>query len=100
MGQPNHFVTNAKNYVKTVAKEISDLPQAVTNLNDTASTSKSAKNLGRQVAEAAKAVVTGKSGTTSDKAVPRSDYYPKDYEGKTTGHTVTGGTYTKGTKRK
>ena len=95
MGQPNHFITNAKNYVKTVAKEISDLPQSVSNLNAMGFEKESAKNLGRQVKEAAKAVVTGKSGTTSDKAVPRQRIRSKvDND-----IIVTGGTYTSGKKR-
>jgi uncharacterized protein YoxC len=87
------------NYFKTVVQEISDIGQSITNLNDTASTGKSIKNLGRQAGEVVKAVVTGKSGTTSDKAVPKETRYSKDFKGKTTGTTVTGGTYTKGTKR-
>jgi uncharacterized protein YoxC len=87
------------NYFKTVAQEVSDIGQAVSNFNDVSSTSKSVKNIGRQAGEVVKAVVTGKSGTTSDKAVPKETRYSKDFEGNTTGTTVTGGTYTKGTKR-
>lgn len=69
MSQPNHFITNAKNYVKTVAREVRDIPTAVA----TAANSnpkyddKNARNIGEQVTDVAKAVVTGKKGSSSNR---------------------------------
>jgi hypothetical protein len=59
------------NYFKTVAREIQDIPTAVGTaiVSSGKDAGKSVPNLGRQVKEAAKAVVTGKKGTTSDQGM-------------------------------
>jgi hypothetical protein len=72
------------NRVKTIAREVRDIPTAYGttlatqqdyrggNPKDrpklTRNVNQASKNLDRQIAEAAKAVLTGKSGTSSDKS--------------------------------
>jgi uncharacterized protein YoxC len=66
------------NYFKTVAREVRDIPTAfATEVNAGArNAEKSVANLKTQVKEAAKAVVTGKSGTSSDQGTSAKDYTP------------------------
>ena len=86
------------NYFKTVAREISDIPQAVENMNALEYQNDSVKNLKRQVVEVAKAVGQNKKGTTSDKAVPTETSYWTDSKGNK--NTIRSGGYAKGAKRK
>lgn len=78
MPQPDHYVTNAKNYIKTVAREVRDIPTAIATevAAGARNADKSVANLKTQVKEAAKAIVTGKSGTSSDQGTSAKDYTP------------------------
>ena len=84
MGQPNHFVTTAKNYVKTVAREVRDIPTAAGTLVRAAgkiqaqehtltpteqsqqNVKTAAGNFVKQIKEAVSAATDNKPGTSSD----------------------------------
>ena len=84
MGQPNHYVTSAKNFVKTVAREVRDVPTAVGTFVRSSGkiqaqpdsvipteisqerVRQAAGNLIKQVKEVGSAVIKNKSGTSSD----------------------------------
>lgn len=65
-------------YFKTVARELRDVPTAVATEFDAGARNaeKSVKNLKTQVKEVGKAVMTGKSGTSSDQGTSAKDYTP------------------------
>ena len=83
MGQPNHFVTTAKNYIKTVSREIRDIPTAAGTVAKTIANAKASRNsvtwtgesetavrsagsdLKKQIKEAVKSIGSGESGTTA-----------------------------------
>jgi hypothetical protein len=81
--QPNHHVTDAKNYIKTVAREARDIVTSVGTVVKTVGNAKGSQNsvtwtgqsqeavnaagsdLKKQVKETIKAVTSGESGTTA-----------------------------------
>ena len=83
MTQPNHFITTAKNYVKTVSREIRDIPTAAGTVAKTIANAKAAKgtvnwtstseeavraaasDFKKQSKEVIEAASSGKSGTTA-----------------------------------
>ena len=84
------------NYFKTVAREARDIATAagtVATTVDSPNFNKAVKNVTRQVGETAKAAVSGKKGTTSDKAT-------SEYKGSSPGINDRPATYTSGKKRK
>ena len=76
MAQPNHHTIT--DYFKTVAQEVRDIPTAVATevAAGARNADKSTENLKTQVKEAVKAVVTGKSGTSSDQGTSAKNYTP------------------------
>jgi hypothetical protein len=69
MAQPNHHTIT--NYFKTVVREVRDIPTAFGTelMSGAKNADKSVGNLKKQVKEAAKAIVTGKKGTSSDEGM-------------------------------
>jgi hypothetical protein len=92
------LVQDITNRYRVTAREARDIVTAVGTLIESPNVGKvkqGASNLKKQIAEVGPAT-QGKKGTTSDKAVPRE----RKRSNVTGNPIITGGTYTKGQKRK
>ena len=93
------LIQDITNRYRVTAREARDIVTAVGTLVESPNVGKvkqGVSNLKKQVAETASAATKGKKGTTSDEAVPRE----RKLSNVTGKPIVTGGTYTKGQKRK